>query len=99
MIDKLLLAITATVAITGIGTAAADQEKLAAGVDTVFKSLDRDGDQRVSKSEATGNTMLTEHFATIDADKDGYLTEREYSAHVSDMKKADMENKQRKEGY
>ena len=85
MIDKLLSVITATIVVTGIA-AAADQEPPAAGAETVFKSLDRDGDRRVSKSEATGNRMLTEHFAVADSDKDGYITEREYSGHLKDMK-------------
>jgi hypothetical protein len=31
--------------------------------------------------------MLTEHFAAVDADSDGYLTKREYTGHMKEMKK------------
>jgi hypothetical protein len=29
--------------------------------------------------------MLTEHFAAIDADSDGFLSQREYTAHMKEM--------------
>ncbi|MGH8189225.1 MAG: hypothetical protein ACREUC_21900 [Steroidobacteraceae bacterium] len=32
------------------------------------------------------DTMLTQHFAAVDADSDGYLTKREYTAHMKEMK-------------
>jgi hypothetical protein len=63
-----------------------DKEKSMAGEETTFKALDRDSDQRLSKSEATGDKMLTDHFAMIDADSDGYLTKPEYTAHMKEMK-------------
>lgn len=63
-----------------------DKEKSMDREDTAFKALDRDSDQRLSKSEATGDPMLTDHFAMIDADADGYLTKREYTAHLKEMK-------------
>jgi hypothetical protein len=62
-----------------------DKEKSTTSADATFKSLDRDSDQRLSKSEAAGDKMLTEHFAALDADSDGYLTKREYTAHTKDM--------------
>jgi hypothetical protein len=65
---------------------AEDKDKSMAREETTFKALDRDSDQRLSKSEATGDKMLTDHFAMIDADADGYLTKREYTAHIKDMK-------------
>lgn len=84
--SKLLVSIlAATVLSVGVATAD-DKEKSAASADATFKSLDRNADERLSKSEVTGNTMLTEHFAAVDADSDGYLTEREYSAHMKQMK-------------
>lgn len=63
-----------------------DKEKSMEREETTFKALDRDSDQRLSKSEATGDKMLTEHFSMIDADADGYLTKREYTAHMKEMK-------------
>ncbi len=72
--------------ILSIGTVAADEQAKEPSADAIFQSLDHDADARLSKSEATGNRMLTEHFAAIDKDSDGYLTKREYSAHLKEMK-------------
>lgn len=70
-----------------IGAVAADdKDKPMANEEATFKSLDRDTDQRLSKSEAAGDQMLSEHFAKIDGDSDGYLTKREYTAHMKEMK-------------
>jgi Ca2+-binding EF-hand superfamily protein len=74
-------------AILSIGAASADdKEKSTASADATFKSLDRDTDERLSKSEAAGDKMLSEHFTAVDADSDGYLTKREYTAHMKEMK-------------
>lgn len=80
--------IASALAITSAVTSAMadDKEKSMDREETTFKALDRDSDQRLSKSEATGDKMLTDHFATIDADSDGYLTKREYTAHMKEMK-------------
>ena len=74
-----------------IGVASADDPSKSASADATFKSLDKDSDQRLSKSEVTNDSMLTQHFAAVDADSDGYVTKREYTAHLKDMK--DMEPK------
>jgi Ca2+-binding EF-hand superfamily protein len=52
----------------------------------MFKSLDRDGDQRLSKSEVAKNKALMDDFAALDADSDGYLTKSEYASHSKKMK-------------
>jgi hypothetical protein len=83
MMHKLIVAVAATLLATG---AIADDADKAAGADATFKSLDRDTDQRLSKTEASGDKMLTEHFAAIDADSDGFLSQREYTAHMKEMK-------------
>lgn len=80
MMDKLISILA--IAVLSISAVAADDRE-----DATFKSLDRDTDQRLSKTEAAGDKMLTEHFSAIDADSDGYLTKREYTAHMKDMKK------------
>lgn len=49
-------------------------------VDKAFNALDHDGDGYISRSEATGRSDLREHWATVDSDKDGKLTESEFSA-------------------
>jgi hypothetical protein len=84
MMMKLIVACAATV--LSLGAMAGDDDKSATGADASFKSLDRDTDQRLSKTEASGDKMLTEHFAAIDADSDGFLTKREYTAHMKEMK-------------
>ncbi|HEY1136971.1 MAG TPA: calcium-binding protein [Xanthomonadaceae bacterium] len=43
--------------------------------------LDTDGDQRVSRQEAAQRPQLTEKFAAIDGDRDGYLSREELQAY------------------
>ena len=74
-----------------IGSAAAQQPtqeatRTASKEDATFKALDRDADQRLSKAEAASDKTLTEHFASVDANSDGYLNKREYTAHMKSMK-------------
>jgi hypothetical protein len=82
MKNELISVVAATVLALGVA-AAADPPT---GADAVFKSLDRDGDQRLSKSEVTQDKTLLEDFAALDADSDGYLTTREYASHSKKMK-------------
>lgn len=53
-------------------------------VQRVFESLDRDQDERISKTEAQRRSELRERFAGIDASGDGYLSPSEYRARPSD---------------
>jgi Ca2+-binding EF-hand superfamily protein len=76
--------VASALAITSV--MADDKEKSMASEEATFKSLDQDNDQRLSKAEAGGDQMLSDHFAMIDADRDGYLTKREYTAHMKEMK-------------
>ena len=68
-----------------IGAVAADDREKSANTDATFKSLDRDADQRLSRMEAGEDKMLTEHFSAADADSDGYVSRREYTAHMKVM--------------
>lgn len=43
-----------------------------------FAALDRDGDSRISRAEASADPRLDERFAEFDADGDGELSAREY---------------------
>jgi Ca2+-binding EF-hand superfamily protein len=45
----------------------------------MFKHLDKDGDGRISKAEATG-TRFAERFDQADANKDGFVTTEEMKA-------------------
>ena len=83
MTQRLIAVALATV--LSIGLATADGDKSMKSTDATFKSLDRDTDQRLSKTEAAGDKMLTEHFAAVDADSDGYLSKVEVTAHMKDM--------------
>ncbi|MGH8174823.1 MAG: hypothetical protein ACREV5_01010 [Steroidobacter sp.] len=83
---KLISVFAATVLCMGV-VVADDADKPMASADATFKSLDRDADQRLSKTEVASDQMLTEHFAAVDADSDGYVTKREHAAHMKDMKK------------
>ena len=60
----------------------AAEEKATSSPEETFKALDKDGDQRLSKSEAANDKSLARTFAYLDANGDGYLTMREYTAHM-----------------
>lgn len=47
-----------------------------------FESLDRNSDQRLSQSEAATSENVAGRFAALDVDGDGYVTKREYTAHM-----------------
>ena len=80
MRNPIPLFVASILAITAV--LADDKDKSA---DVTFKALDRDNDERISKAEAAGDQMVKDHFAMIDADGDGYITKREYSAHLKEM--------------
>jgi Ca2+-binding EF-hand superfamily protein len=65
---------------------AAEQEQPASSAEATFKALDKDSDQRLSKSEAASDKSLARTFAYLDANGDGYLTMREYTAHLKKPK-------------
>jgi hypothetical protein len=43
-----------------------------------FSDLDRNGDGKLSRTEAAGNPKVAQKFAQSDGDKDGFLTRVEY---------------------
>jgi hypothetical protein len=45
-----------------------------------FTALDRNGDQRISRSEAGFDRVLSETFADIDTDGDGFVSPAEFAA-------------------
>ena len=81
LLQVLLLATLSVVA-----ARAAEQDKPASGAEEIFKSLDKDSDNRLSKSEAASDKSLARTFSYLDADGDGYLTMREYTAHMKKPK-------------
>ena len=62
-------------------TAAAAQDSMASsnpGKGNWWKDADSDGDGKLSTAEANANAGLSSRFATIDTDKDGFVTTDEY---------------------
>lgn len=45
-----------------------------------FTALDRNGDHRISRSEAGFDRVMSETFAEIDTDGDGFVSTAEYAA-------------------
>lgn len=54
--------------------------RTAQDVQVVFQSLDRNGDQRISRNEAGKQQSLRKRFAGVDANNDGYLSKQEFEA-------------------
>jgi Ca2+-binding EF-hand superfamily protein len=52
-------------------------------VEVVFKSLDRNQDRKISRSEASVKGSVSKRFDGIDSDGDGYLSMREFEARPS----------------
>lgn len=69
--------------LTALGASANDttggKGKLLASAAT-FASLDRNSDHRLSRSEAGFDRVLSETFAEIDTDGDGFVSSAEYAA-------------------
>jgi Ca2+-binding EF-hand superfamily protein len=48
------------------------------GTSDAFKTLDADGDGKVSKAEAAVNEHFANSFDKLDGNSDGYVTKREW---------------------
>jgi Ca2+-binding EF-hand superfamily protein len=79
-ISKLLqVLVMSTLAVAAVHAA---EDKPVSSAEETFKALDKDGDQRLSKTEAASDKSLARTFAYLDADGNGFLTLREYTAHM-----------------
>jgi Ca2+-binding EF-hand superfamily protein len=68
------------------GWAAAAEElpvRSSEDVEVVFKSLDRNQDRKISRSEASVKGSVSKRFDGIDSDGDGYLSKQEFAARPS----------------
>ncbi|HKU12904.1 MAG TPA: hypothetical protein VJQ52_00840 [Steroidobacteraceae bacterium] len=67
------------------GTMAADDLPVRSteDVQVVFASLDRNRDQKISRSEAAVKGSVSKRFDGIDSNGDGYLSMREFAARPS----------------
>lgn len=68
--------------ISGV-VSAEDRSDKTSRVVAAFKALDRDGDQRISQSEANADQRVSARFASLDVNGDGYLSMREYAGSKS----------------
>lgn len=80
-----LLQVLVLSTLPAVAAHAVDDKSMSSAEET-FKSLDKDSDQRLSKSEAANDKSLARTFAYLDANGDGYLTMREYTAHMKKSK-------------
>jgi Ca2+-binding EF-hand superfamily protein len=53
-------------------------------VQVIFKSLDRNSDAKISRTEASVKGSVSKRFDGIDSDGDGYLSKQEFAARPSD---------------
>ena len=61
------------------GVLANDQKNKVASAES-FAALDRNGDKRISRSEAGFDPKLSQTFAELDTDGDGFVSTAEFSA-------------------
>jgi hypothetical protein len=78
--NRCLLISALALVLTG-GIAVADDKDKSSTAAT-FDSLDRNNDRQLSQSEASADETVSSHFAALDSNRDGFLTKREYGAHM-----------------
>jgi hypothetical protein len=87
VMNTTVIATCATSLLVGLAawTAAADDlpARSTADVEVVFKSLDRNRDRKISRSEASVKGSVSKRFDGIDSDGDGYLSKQEFAARPS----------------
>lgn len=91
MILKRLITLFAAALLSTAAFAGGDKDK-SKSADQKFEQLDSNKDQQLSKSEAAEDAMLSATFASVDKDADGYVSEREYTAHMDDTDRSRQES-------
>jgi hypothetical protein len=79
---KILTTLTATMLLSSLAMAQGDPAKTEAPAPTAkatFEALDRNSDQRLSKTEAAADDTVSSQFAALDANADGYVNRGEYA--------------------
>jgi Ca2+-binding EF-hand superfamily protein len=80
----IVIATCATSLATSVATADDLPVRSTADVAVVFQALDRNKDQKISRSEASVKGSVSKRFDGIDSNGDGYLSRREFAARPSD---------------
>ena len=70
---------TATL-LTTAGALAAEPAKGRIAAADSFTALDRNGDHRISRSEAGFDRVMSQTFAEVDTDGDGFVSAAEFAA-------------------
>ncbi len=84
-IDVLVLAILMGGAVHAQAPSQASGSPSASAVDhaAVFKEMDKNGDDKISRAEAAADGVMGDAFAKLDTNKDGWLSKDEYTKRLS----------------
>ncbi len=74
--------LTSALALMLAGGIAVADDKDKSSTAATFESLDRNNDRQLSQSEASADETVSSRFAALDSDRNGFLTKREYGAHM-----------------
>jgi Ca2+-binding EF-hand superfamily protein len=66
--------------VVAAGAHADENDKNKVASTSSFAALDRNGDRRISRSEAGFDRILSQTFAEIDTDGDGFVSQAEFNA-------------------
>jgi hypothetical protein len=80
---KILLIAVGTVVLSTTAVAGDVAGKAPAAI--TFEVLDKNADRQISRTEAAGEKALSDSFASVDADGDGYVTKDEYAARTKSV--------------
>jgi hypothetical protein len=70
----------ADVAQNKVAQSNSDKPQKGSAASSTFTALDRNGDHRISRSEAGFDRVMSETFAEIDSDGDGFVSTAEFAA-------------------
>lgn len=76
---KILLTALSAALLSSVAVAGEEAASARVAV-TTFETLDKNGDRQISRTEATAEKALSDSFAIVDTDGDGYVTQAEYMA-------------------
>jgi len=78
----ILMAVMLPLATAASADGPSSDKQTKAPATATFKSLDRDGDQSISKVEARADRAIAAAFYTADINLDGYISKSEYDVYL-----------------